>query len=128
MRICTLSKLDANHSVKNWSRVFSPIVVDHFLEEHQLHNYTGKRESDVVSVQLALMKTEQFSSCKNMPTLTDSLVSGELRWTSFNPWPSTQKDTSLSGCQSTTASWVNVHVCKCNIRILNMYGTYQLFE
>ena len=44
----------------------------------------------------------------NLPiyVLTDSLVSGELRWTSFNPWPSTQRDTSLSGCQSTTASWV----------------------
>ena len=44
----------------------------------------------------------------NLPiyVLTDSLVSGEIRWTAFNPWPTVQKDTSLSGAQRTTSSWV----------------------
>ena len=49
-----------------------------------------------------------MASMLNLPIyiLTDSLVSGELRWTRFDPWASTQKDTSLGCAQSTTASWV----------------------
>ena len=50
-----------------------------------------------------------MASMLNLPiyVLIDSLVSGEFRWTSFNPCPSTERDTSLRGAQSTTAaSWV----------------------